>query len=401
MLVLLPVGAQALQPEEILILANRRFDKGVALARYYARRRGIPKENRLLLDLPENEVCTRDDYNRRVAAPVRAYLKAVKPPRRIRCLVLMIGMPLKVAPSESARQEIEKALNARESALKARMDQPDHGDAGVGTDDLARELAAVRQRLSEEKVRRDQRASLDSELSVVLAPELPLGGWIENPFYVPFRNRTPAVPKKEVLMVARLDGPNATSVKRIIDDAIRVESIGLRGIAYFDARWPMGPDPGKSAYRQYDRAIHQTARQIERAGRMPVVVDDTQALFQHGQCPDAALYCGWYSLARYVDAFDWKAGAVGFHIASSECTTLKQADSQVWCKRMIEDGICATIGPVGEPYLQSFPMPELFFGFLTEGVLSLAECYTLSLPFLSWKMVLIGDPLYRPFSISP
>ena len=32
------------------------------------------------------------------------------------------------------------------------------------------------------------------------------------------------------------------------------------------------------------------------------------------------------------------------------------------------------------------------------GKLSLAECYLLSLPYLSWKMVLIGDPLYRPFA---
>jgi uncharacterized protein (TIGR03790 family) len=130
---------------------------------------------------------------------------------------------------------------------------------------------------------------------------------------------------------------------------------------------------------------------------MPVMVDDADTLFQPGQCPDAALYCGWYSLATYVDAFDWQPGAVGFHIASSECTTLKKENSQVWCKRMIEKGACATIGPVGEPYLQAFPMPEVFFGFLSEGVLSLAECYMVSLPYLSWKMVLIGDPLYRPF----
>jgi uncharacterized protein (TIGR03790 family) len=64
---------------------------------------------------------------------------------------------------------------------------------------------------------------------------------------------------------------------------------------------------------------------------------------------------------------------------------------------MIEEGVCATVGPVAEPYVQAFPMPEVFFGFLSEGILSLAECYMVSLPFLSWKMVLIGDPLYHPF----
>ena len=38
---------------------------------------------------------------------------------------------------------------------------------------------------------------------------------------------------------------------------------------------------------------------------------------------------------------------------------------------------------------------------LVEGRLNLAECYALSLPYLSWKMVLIGDPLYRPFLQPP
>jgi len=126
-----------------------------------------------------------------------------------------------------------------------------------------------------------------------------------------------------------------------------------------------------------------------------VVLDDKQNLFQPGDCPNAALYCGWYSLANYVDAFTWEKGAVGFHIASSECATLKRKNSNVWCKKMLDKGIAATIGPVGEPYVQSFPLPEIFFNFLTKGKLTLAESYLVSLPYLSWKQVLVGDPLYR------
>jgi uncharacterized protein (TIGR03790 family) len=67
---------------------------------------------------------------------------------------------------------------------------------------------------------------------------------------------------------------------------------------------------------------------------------------------------------------------------------------------MIEDGVVATVGPVWEPYVQAFPIPELFFGLLVESPFTLAECYFLSTPFLSWQMVLIGDPLYRPFKNS-
>ena len=64
---------------------------------------------------------------------------------------------------------------------------------------------------------------------------------------------------------------------------------------------------------------------------------------------------------------------------------------------MLEKGIAATIGPVAEPYVQAFPVPEVFFSAILKGDLTLAECYALANPFLSWRMVLIGDPLYRPF----
>ena len=54
---------------------------------------------------------------------------------------------------------------------------------------------------------------------------------------------------------------------------------------------------------------------------------------------------------------------------------------------MLEKGVAATAGHVGEPYVQAFPVPEIFFGFLAEGILSLVECYIISTPYLSWKMV--------------
>lgn len=393
----MPRIATALEPGEVLIVANKKAEEGFELARYYAKKRDIPEANLLLLDLPVKETCSRDVYERKIASPVRAFLETIKPTRRIRCIVLMYGMPLKVAPSKQVENELAEALEARQKSILRQMDDRKGEGDTESPSALAVELEDVRRRLRQQKITTDQWASVDSELSVVRVSDAPIGGWIENPFYIGFRDRPASVLRENVLMVSRLDGPTAATVKRMMDDAVTVEKTGLSGTAYFDARWPMKQSPAASAYQIYDRSIHQAAKQLKTSGRMPVVIDDADTLFQPGQCPDASLYCGWYSLATYVDAFDWQPGAVGFHIASSECTTLKKENSQVWCKRMIEKGICATVGPVGEPYLQAFPMPELFFGFLTEGVLSLAECYMVSLPFLSWKMVLIGDPLYRPF----
>jgi uncharacterized protein (TIGR03790 family) len=241
----------------------------------------------------------------------------------------------------------------------------------------------------------DRRASVDSELSLVLKEDYPLSGWQLNPLYVTNKEMN-FLEKLNIMMVSRLDGPSESVVKRIVDDSLLAEQKGLNGTAYFDARWPESTKPA-SAYANYDRSIHRAAKRVKAGGRFAVVKQETDKLFQPGEGLEAALYCGWYSLGQYVDAFTWQPGSIGYHIASSECATLKKKDSRVWCKMMLEKGVAATLGPVNEPYIQAFPLPEVFFTILLEGSHSLVETYFLSLPYLSWKMVLIGDPLYRPF----
>jgi uncharacterized protein (TIGR03790 family) len=183
----------------------------------------------------------------------------------------------------------------------------------------------------------------------------------------------------------------------MIEDSILAQKKGLAGTAYFDARWEHPGEEKVQGYERYDKSLHNAAKRLREVSSLSVALDTTPQLFQPGDCPSAALYCGWYRLGHYVDAFAWTRGAVGYHIASSECATL-QGDSEVWCKRMLEDGAAATLGPVEEPYVQAFPLPEVFFGLLIDGYWSLAEVYALASPFWSWKMVLVGDPMYRPFA---
>ncbi len=257
------------------------------------------------------------------------------------------------------------------------------------------ELSKLKKTLSNYIKKIDKVASFDSELALIKKETYELNMWLPNPYYLGFRNEKTLIKKSDVIMTSRLDGASETIVKRIIDDSIEAEKEGLKGSAYFDARWK---DPGEkklSGYAFYDKSIHEASQLLLKENRINVTLNDSTTLFQKGDCPDTALYCGWYSLARYIDAFTWAKGSVGYHIASSECTTLKKENSRVWCKKMLDNGIAATIGPVGEPYVQAFPVPEIFFNFLTEGYLTLAESYLISLPYLSWKMVLVGDPLYK------
>jgi uncharacterized protein (TIGR03790 family) len=243
-------------------------------------------------------------------------------------------------------------------------------------------------------------ASFDSELALVMWPdEYETLRWQPNYLRPGYDNSQ--LPKVyRTLIVARLDAPTLVLAKGLVDTAIKVENEGLRGKVYIDGRGLGSMEEANVApgsYPDYDRALLITAKGIEEQTDLEVVLDTSPELFQPGKCPDAALYCGWYSLAKYVDAFDWKPGAVAYHLASSEAHTLRDPASRAWCKKLLEDGVCATIGPVYEPYLASFPRPNEFFALLLQGDLTLAECYARTNPFNSWMMTLIGDPLYRPF----
>ena len=380
--------AFALSPDEVLVLANRNAGSSKGLAAWYMKKRGIPKENLQLVFVTDKEGCSREDYVKKIVPPVR---RALEKNRKINAIVTIYGMPLKISPPGMTKSE--QAQMDRLEAEKKKFNDLEEKNGQLSEDDK-KQLDRVNKRISQLKTTTDKAASLDSELMLVKKKDYNLNFWLPNPFFLPWQSQKTAIDKAEVIMVSRLDGAAPDIVKRIVNDSMEAENKGLSGTAYFDARWK---DPGKkkvSGYGLYDKSIHNAAGRLKKAG-LNVVLDDKQELFQPGDCPNTALYCGWYSLANYVDAFTWEKGSVGYHIASSECATLKSKSSNVWCKKMLDKGVAATIGPVGEPYVQSFPLPEIFFDFLIKERLTLAESYLVSLPYLSWKQVLVGDPLYR------
>lgn len=245
--------------------------------------------------------------------------------------------------------------------------------------------------------RNETQASFDSELSLVLWPDYEDLGWQTN--HLNLFNANPRLARTHpTLMVSRIDAPTLPLAKNLIDTAIQVESNGgLKGVAYLDARG-LEMKSSVDATFAFDQDLKRTSEIAKNQFEIETVLNSDAALFQEGECPNAALYCGWYSLAEYVDAFDWQPGSIGYHMASAEAKTLKEPKSQVWCKKMLEDGICATIGPVAEPYLQAFPKPSSFFSLLLSGEHTLVESYYKSKPYNSWNMLLIGDPLYRPYA---
>ena len=389
--------AFALQADEILLIVNKNFPVSTDLANYYRDKRQIPATNLLTVNMTKDEDCSRKEYQQQLLEPLRQYLDSHQG-TKIRCLLLFYGIPLRVAAPELSRQQMAELADLQhhkkrnDGQLKNRQLTTAAQQQWQGKSEL----------LNKQIVkfgRTNQRAAVDSEISLALIKTYPLENWQLNPYFVGFRQQLEKLPlkKEQILFVSRLDGSTPEIVRRMIDDSLYAEQHRLQGRAYFDARWPLPTETNLSGYASADASIHKAAELTDKLSSLPVHLDQRERLLQPGEAPQAALYCGWYSLGKYVDAFAWQRGAVGYHIASSEAITLKTKGSQVWCKRMLEDGVAATVGPVAEPYVQGFPVPELFFRFLLDGYYTLVESYFFSIQTLSWQMILLGDPLYRPF----
>lgn len=244
-------------------------------------------------------------------------------------------------------------------------------------------------------------ASVDSELSLLWVDAVVYGlaKRIDNPVYhaapAPSERPDTALP---ILLVSRLDAPTPQLAKQLVDHAIQAEQHGLQGTVYVDARWKPLPAAPLLSTAFYDQSLRTTAELFRSLGTYPVVFDETERTFQTpGEAPDVAAYVGWYRYRAYEDAFTFRPGSLGYHIASGEAVSVHDPKERGWCKNALERGITVTLGPISEPYLDAFPLPAEFFGLLLTGRYALVEVYYLTTRYLSWRMVLFGDPLYNPW----
>ena len=190
----------------------------------------------------------------------------------------------------------------------------------------------------------------------------------------------------------------------IILASLKAEKEGLKGRMVIDAMGGTAPDgkPDKEGgYRAFDDKLLRLAQIVNKHSKMPLTVDRRHPVLPPKSVKDVAIYTGWYSVRNYVPSCEFKAGAVGYHIASYEMLSLRTDNEKGWVAGLLNDGIAATLGAVAEPYLSSMPSPDEFFPLLLTGKLTMAEVYWKTTPMASWMMSFIGDPLYTPFKVNP
>ena len=351
-----------------LVIYNQNDKDSGDLARFYAEKRGIAKDQVLGFKCAKTEEITRDEYDQTIAEPLRKAMVANiwwKPAaaghplgpiesNKIRFIALMRGMPLRIAERP-----------------KYPGDAPS-GPAPIGTVNAA---------------------AVDSELAVLGLNNRQISGALVNPYFRGYASaadfRNPAM-----MLVCRLDGPTPEIVRRMITDSLAAEKEGLAGLAYVDAR-----NIAQEGYTEGDKWLYDLAKEARRRGT-PVVLDNGSELFPESYpMTQAALYFGWYTehaAGPFLRPnFRFTRGAIAVHIHSFSGVTVRDPVRH-WVAPLLAAGAAATIGNVYEPYLALTPQLDIFHARLRAGF-TFAESAYMSMRALSWMTTFVGDPLYRPY----
>ncbi len=369
----LPAADVSPSPEiatRVVILANSRDADSLRIARHYADVRGVPAVNVIALPLAERETITWREFVVTLWEPLLARLVADRwidafamnstdavgrrnyapHDHRIAALVVCRGVPLKI--------EHDPGLAAEVPPLTRRAEL------------------------------RSNAGAVDSELSLLATPNYAINAFVLNPLFQVDRPTTAQL--RQVVRVARLEGPTADDALALVDRAVAAERSGLHGRAYVDLALR---DKAGDAW------LESAAAQLAAAG-FKTTVDREPATF----APDVRLespvfYFGWYASNLdgpfAVPGFRFPSGAIALHIHSFSAATLRSA-SVGWTGPLVARGVTATVGNVFEPYLQFTHRPDLLVRAFLRGD-TLAEAAYYALPALSWQAILVGDPLYRPF----
>lgn len=372
---------RAAQPaEQVVVVANRNVAASVELARHYAEQRGIASNRICLLDLPAGEVIARRFYEDRLRDPFLDFLRRG-------------GFVQQVRREKSVVGEHESAWKTVKSDVKyvALL----YG-VPVRIEDSRGAVGRRAAQLLNTPMARDD-AAVDSELALALFEAYDIGGRVQNPLHAQVRWDDLGGGAKDLLLVSRLDGPDAGTVRRMIDDAVFAERHGLWGRAYVDTQGLKG-----SSYLMGDFWLREAAARFEREGWW-VQLDAAEPVWGAGFPVEAcAVYLGWYAehcvgpFAR--TNFALARGAFAYHNHSASARTLRTG-TDFWCGPLLARGACCTMGATAEPYLSLTPHTQIFADRWLSGA-TYAEAAYMSLPALSWQITVVGDPLYRPFGRS-
>ena len=349
----------------MLIVVNERSPVSVRIGERYRGARGIPRENVARIQTDPREEVDRATFTTEIEWPIAAHLKSHRLQDRILVIVLTKGVPLKIRGSSG----------------------PD------GT-----------------------QASVDSELTLlyralVQGPLRPAGR-VANPYFrgeplAPFLRAA-----YDIYLVTRLDGYSLEDVLGLTE---RASTPTRRGKVILETRrtffWSRFWDRSATG----DAWLREASERLKDSGLE--VMFTAGHRIAHGE-KDVIGYTGWGSndpenRAR-TPGFQWLPGAIAFWFVSTSARTFDRpppgwtigswndpksfyaGSPQSLIGDLIAEGVTGTFGFVYEPSVTRTVLPQILFPAYRAGF-TLAESFYAAMPYLSWRAVVIGDPLVAPF----
>lgn len=358
---------------ETVVIYNPEYAQSRELAMYYAEKRGIPQDHLIGLECPIDDSMSRQQYDQMIRKPLfeifvrRGWWKLAQ--KEVKDSLTGKDMPAMVVEESSVRV----AVLMRGIPFQIRRDVQNPQNA------------------------KEDEASVDSELCLLGLARQTLAGALRNPYFDQDMRFQMFQGTPGLMLVGRLDAPDADTVKRMIDDAISTEKIGLRGRAVIDLAQKTG------AYQEGEDWLTRSAILFRDQG-IPVFIDKDEPLIaDHWPLPDTALYFGWYSStvsgAVASPSFRFMPGAIACHLHSFSGAAIRASDRH-WVGPLLSQGAAAALGNVFEPYLSLTVHFDVLNKRLLDGY-TLVESAWNATPVLSWMNVVCGDPLYRPYAKGP
>jgi len=261
-------------------------------------------------------------------------------------------------------------------------------------------------------------ASVDSELTLLyrkLLGNLVLtAGRMPNPYFQGNAAVSGAKPfshaDMDIYLVTRLDGFTTADVDGLIARGGKPVKTGM---IVLDQKGERGMKTG-------DASLDDAARVLRGTGAVDRVVLETTTA--PAKTPAHVLgYYSWGSndpniTARHLH-LPFEPGALAATFVSTDARTFREPSAAWttgnWLDKatfyegspqsltgdLIRDGVTGVAGQVAEPFLDATIKPQVLFPAYLAGF-NLAESFYLSMPFLSWQTVVVGDPLCAPFRSS-
>ncbi|HMP72444.1 MAG TPA: TIGR03790 family protein [Kiritimatiellia bacterium] len=367
-------------PERTVVVANRNVPESLDLAAYYMERRGIPEAHLVALDLPVSETMTRWHYHHRLREPLLAQLRELGLIDQVKRQEKQVGRH--DSGWRTVRADVRYVVSMRGVPLRIADTKPFS-------------LARLSTLLASPGLHNG--AAVDSELALALFDTYEIDGPYMNPQYGTLLGHTAMLPSRHILIAARLDGPDAGTVRRMIDDSLWAEQNGVHGRGYFDLRGIQD-----ASFYRGDYWIWEARERLAREG-FETVTEGSPEVFPAGYPMERpAFYFGWYE--EHVtgpftrEDFRFARGAIAYHLHSFGARKLRDGGLH-WAGPLLAKGAAATFGAIDEPFLNYTPDLQLFMSHLCLGFPFGDSLYG-ALPALSWHITVVGDPLYRPMGVS-